>query len=77
MFTIFTIDFPIAIIDGGDNFEIFEYGGEKCKHTIVRNEQWKKSVKSYVRLSVDLDEALCWKIRFQSKRALCWSQFEA
>ena len=46
---IFSIDFPIAIIDGGDNFEIFEYGGEEGKQT---NEKLEKSVKSYVRLSV-------------------------
>ena len=49
MHTIFSIDFPIAIIDGGDNFEIFEYGGEEGKQT---NEKLEKSVKSYVRLSV-------------------------
>ena len=59
MHTIFSIDFPIAIIDGGDNFEIFEYGGEEGKQT---NEKLEKSVKSYVRLSVIfLQQKLCTK----------------
>ena len=43
MHTIFIIiDFPIAIIDSGDNFEIFEYGGEEGKQTKARNEKLEK-----------------------------------